>query len=106
MRTTGLGTAREAQIMLPAHVGGDELYDWDPELIILIRISHRAVELAIRHRHAVLLVPARLPVLLLARGAAVEGHLAAAAHAVGLTVGNFGCAAVGAVAEGGCGACR
>ena len=56
----------------------------------------------------VLLVPARLPVLLLALGAAVEGDLALGAGAVLLDAGDgsLGGAAVGAVADGGrgCGA--
>ena len=49
-----------------------------------------------------LLVPARLPVLLLALGAAVEGDLALGAGAVLLDAGDgpLGGAAVGAVAEG------
>ena len=46
-------------------------------MVIIIR-SHASL----RRRHAVLLVPARLPVLLLALDAAVEGDLAAAAGAV------------------------
>ena len=48
-----------------------------------------------------LLVPARLPVLLLALAAAVIGHLTAAAFFVWRFAGDFGGAAVGAVAEGG-----
>ena len=52
-------------------------------------------------------VPALLPVLLLALGAAVEGDLALGAGAVLLDAGDgsLGCAAVGAVAEGRRGAC-
>ena len=52
-------------------------------------------------------VPALLPVLLLALGAAVEGDLALGAGAVLLDAGDgsLGGAAVGAVAEGRRGAC-
>ena len=75
--------------------------------LLLLRLRRRRrrclFHAPLLHRHAVVLVPALLPVALLAPHAAVEGAHAAAAGLVGGDAGDgsLGCAAVGTVLEGG-----